>query len=463
MDWYRAFKQARFYSKNSSTRAKDHYGYFGLGANAVVSNLVKLPKEISYLKYRVSYSQVGNSIPNKSFDTQNINFITGAASGSGYNSFTPTPETMKSFETGIEAQLFNNALNVDITYYNTTLDDSYIEVAGKNGKIQPVNTCAIRNQGIEFTVGYDWIFAKNWRWKTSVNFSYNHNKILQVNPDKNGVDKTSDVPMANGLSVRYIKGGKYGDMYVTDYTRWRDDVYMDDNGKLNSIGEGKLVHKAGDIYVGKDGTVSFDGNFKYVNANGKVITKMGQKSSKFIGNMNADYQLSWSNTLSYKNFTMFFLINGRIGGKVVSLTEGHLDILGTSQRTADARLNAEANNIKYVNNAGVESPGMYINEGCDIVPVQGYYGSLGNYAGNYVYDATNFRLRELSIGYTFRNLMGEGKNLSLSFIGRNLFFLYKKAPVDPDVSLSTANGTGGIELFNLPSSRSYGFNLKLNF
>ncbi len=463
VDWYRSFKQARFYSESSTTRAKDHYGYFGLGANTVISNLVKLPKEISYLKYRISYSEVGNAIPNKLFDKANINYLTGAISGGNYNSFTPKPETMKSFETGIEAQFFNNALNFDLTYYNTTLDGAYLEVSGKNGKTQPVNTCAIRNQGIELTLGYDWIFAKDWRWKTSANFSYNDNKILQVNPNELGVDKTFDVPMANGLSVRYINGGKYGDMYVTDYTRWRDDVYKDADGKLNTTGNGELVHKAGDIYVSADGSISFDGNMKVINERGKVITKMGKKSNKFLGNMNAKYQLSWSNTLSYKNFTMFFLINGRIGGKVVSLTEAHLDRTGSSQRTADARLNAEANNIKFVNKSGVESPGMYINEGRDIVPIKGYYESISNNSVNYVYDATNFRLREFSLGYTFRNLMGEGKNLSLSFIGRNLFFLYKKAPVDPDVSLSTANGAGGVELFNLPSSRSYGFNLKLNF
>src|SRR3712207_1489177 len=89
VDWYRAFKQARFMSSNSATRAKDHYGYFGLGANAIISNLVKLPREISYLKYRISYSEVGNSIPGKIFDKVKVNDLTGGSQGSGYNSFTP--------------------------------------------------------------------------------------------------------------------------------------------------------------------------------------------------------------------------------------------------------------------------------------------------------------------------------------------------------------------------------------
>ena len=86
-----------------------------------------------------------------------------------------------------------------------------------------------------------------------------------------------------------------------------------------------------------------------------------------------------------------------------------------------------------------------------------------NNPADYVYDATNFRLRELSFGYTCRDLLGDGKNLTISFIGRNLFFIYKDAPVDPDISLSNGNGLGAFEIFNLPSARSYGLNLKLNF
>lgn len=185
----------------------------------------------------------------------------------------------------------------------------------------------------------------------------------------------------------------------------------------------------------------------------------------YAGNMNADWQLGWSNTISYKNFQLFFLINGRIGGKVVSLTESYLDNLGVSERVGKARDYAQAHNL-YMPDG---SEAMYLPDGSGrLVGVKSYYKSTstvgsGLYAPQYIYNATNFRLRELSLGYTFRNLLGENKNLTLSFIGRNLFFIYKDAPVDPDVSLSTANGLGAFEIFNLPSARSYGFSLKLNF
>jgi hypothetical protein len=154
------------------------------------------------------------------------------------------------------------------------------------------------------------------------------------------------------------------------------------------------------------------------------------------------------------------LINGRIGGKVISLTEAYLDRFGVSKRTGDARANAERLGLYTADGRHA----MYINEGRDLVSVEDYYTAVGSSdASNYIYDGTNFRLRELSLGYTFRNLFGAGKNLSVSLIGRNLFFLYKDSPVDPDISVSTANGLGGIDMFNVPSARSFGMNLKLNF
>ena len=103
---------------------------------------------------------------------------------------------------------------------------------------------------------------------------------------------------------------------------------------------------------------------------------------------------------------------------------------------------------------------MFINDGRDIISVKEYYTKSS--MEDYIYDATNFRLRELSLGYTFRNLFGNYKNLNISFVCRNLFFLYREAPVDPDISVSTGNGLGGVDLFNYPSARSFGLNIKVN-
>ena len=453
-DWYRTFRQF------SALGTPDNYGYFGFGANAILSSLFNWKDE--YVKYRVSYSEVGNSIPNVLFNSVTIDPRTGAASVLGYNNFWPIPEKTRSFETGVETQFFNNRLNVDLTYYNAAMHNSYLTIAASNGKSQPVNSGIIRNQGIEATVGYDWNnLIPGLRWKTSVNVSYNHNRVEKTYVE-DGHNKEMALTVAGGkVQVNYKVGRPYGEMYVNDYTRWRDDVYRDENGGLNSEGRGKLIHKAGDIYINDQGQPSFDGKKRYVNSAGNVrVDKGGERFGLNVGNMNSNVQLSWSNTFFYKNFSLYFLVNGRIGGKVVSLTEGYLDRLGVSERTGEARRHAEATGLKVADG----SWGLAINEGRDIVNGRKYYEAVGSSSAiDYIYDATNFRLRELSLGYNWRNLLGEGKNLSVSVIARNLFFIYKKAPVDPDISLSTANGLGGFEIFNLPSARSFGVNVKLNF
>lgn len=446
-DWYRAFKQFEYLGVD------DNYGYFGFGANAILTSLFQLPEWISYAKYRISYSEVGNSIPNVVFNAVKENFVTGSVTTGSYNTFLPIPEKTKSFETGLETQFFHNAMNLDITYYNSAMHNSYLNISGLNGKTQPVNSGLIRNQGVELSVGYNWTINRDWGWKTNVNFSYNHNKIEKTYTDKFGQSKEMVQSIASGkVQIRYNEGDAYGDIYVTDFARWKEDV-KDANGNL--------IHKAGDIYIAEGtGKPAINGNLMYITQAGKVKAEKGKKFGKYAGNMNADYQLSWSNNFRYKNFNLYILINGRIGGKVISLTEAYLDRFGVSKRTGDARAKSEKLGLYTADGRHA----MYINEGRDLVSVEDYYTAVGSSdASSYIYNGTNFRLREVSLGYTFRDLLGEGKNLSLSVIGRNLFFIYKDAPVDPDISVSTANGLGGIDMFNVPSSRSFGVNLKLNF
>ena len=179
----------------------------------------------------------------------------------------------------------------------------------------------------------------------------------------------------------------------------------------------------------------------------------GLEDLKYVGDMNSKVYMGWNNTFRYKDFSLSFLIDFRFGGKVLSMTEAALDGWGVSQRTADAR-----------------DRGYVEREGVRFTDVQKYYDLVGatNYNSqynneDYVYDATNVRMREISFGYTFRDLFGQSKNLTLSLIARNLFFFYKEAPMDPDVSMGTGNGVQGFDIFNLPTTRSFGLNVKLNF
>lgn len=426
-DWYRAFRQF----KDRGT--PEDYGYFGFGANAIVSNIVKMPEWFNYLKYRASYSEVGNSIPGTVFAAGSTNYQTGAFSASQWATFKdPRPEKTASFETGFEALFLKNRLSLDVTYYNSTMSNLYLVGTNASGKSIPMNSAKIRNQGIEATIGYDFKFGQ-LRWKTSYNLSYNDNKILRTAYDEKTGKENVIATYVGGVQVLYKEGGSMGDMYVTDLKRDANGYY----------------------FVSDDGELSME-------------TESEKTYGKFVGNQNAKWQMGWSNTFTWKDLSLSFLINGRIGGKVLSMTESYLDGYGLSQRTADARLYAEKNNIYADPCYGNNLLGIALNDGSGrVVPIDAYYNSVGGVTPQdierYLYSGTNFRLRELSLGYTFRNLFGQNKNLSLSFIARNLFFIYKDAPVDPDVSLSTGTGLGAFEVFNMPSSRSFGFSLNVNF
>lgn len=415
-DWYRAFKQ---YSYRGTPT---NYGYFSVGANALLHQIVTLPEVITNLKVRASYSEVGNSIPNVLYNARNTDPLTGAAVPSSYSYFNnPIPEKTKSFEAGFDISLFGSALNWDMTYYNSAMHNSYLTISDLGGLKKPVNAGVIRNQGIETTLSYNLAFAKDWMWRTSVNFSYNYNKIEKTYTKEDGTSAKLEQSIAGGkVMVRYDEGGSYGDLYAQDFKR------------------------------------NEDGSIKLVNGAPQLDTQ----NYVYLGNMNSKFNLGWSNTINYKDFSLYFLINGRIGGKVISLTEGMLDAVGNSQRTADARLAAEANNLY----TATGEPAMYMSDG-QLVSIEKYYRQVGGntYGTQYVYNATNFRLGELSLGYTFRNLFGASKHLSLSLVARNLCFLYKDAPVDPDLALSTQNGLGAFDVFNMPSARSFGILLKANF
>lgn len=422
IDWYRAFKQ--FADRGTS----DHYGYWSLGANTLVHRYLTLPEVITHLKLRASYSEVGNSIPNEVFAKGSANLATGAVATNTYGYFdNPLPEKSKSFEAGFDISLFNSNLNWDLTYYNTNLTNSYFIAATTGGKSKPVNTGSIRNQGIETSISYNILAGRDWMWKTGFNVAYNDNKIEKTFKDEQGNPSKMEQLIANGsIAVRYEEGGSYGDIYALDFRRNAD----------------------GSIYIDP-----------------KAGTPVKGTSYVYLGNMNSKWNLGWSNTVRWKDLSLYFLISGRIGGKFISLTEAYLDQAGISKRTADARLAYEANPEKLTwVSAETRKPGMYAHG--TLVPIEDYYNTVGGQqiASEYVYDATNFRLGEVSVSYTLRNLFkGAIKGLTVSAVGRNLFFIYKDCPSDPDIALSTKNGLGAFDIFNMPSARSYGFNLKLEF
>ena len=400
--------------------------YPSVGAGFLLNKFVDMGKNVDLFKVRASYSIVGNDVPvfvtNLRYRLKKMGEIS-APDKAPFR--TLKPEKTNSLEIGFDGTFFQNRLNVGITYYKTNTKNQFFSISApwESGlRNRYVNAGNVENSGFEITAGWYSQFTDNFSWSTNLNFSYNDNKIKEL------VDELPDgltLTDFGGAKVILKKGGHYGDLYVRHIMR-------DESGKplFNEI----------------------------KNENGEVVQKVpllsgdGSNDLVYAGNMNAKVNMGWNNTFRYKDFTFSFLIDAKFGGKVLAMTEAALDGWGVSKRTGDAR-----------------DKGSVIIDGVTFDP-KDYYQTTGNnnfnspYAvENYVYDATNVRLREITLGYTFRNLFGTGKNLTAAVIGRNLFFFYKDAPMDPDISAGTGNGMQGADMFALPTSRSFGLNLKLNF
>ena len=410
---------------SSALAYTDGYSFFypSVGASLLLNRFVDMGRNIDLFKFRGSYSIVGNDVPVYKTNPRYTYGDQGAINPPESVPFrTLKPEKTHTFEVGFDGEFFQHRLHVNATYYKTNTKNQYFEVTlpWESGyKSQFVNAGNVQNQGFELTAGWFQDFGNEFTWSTDLNLSYNDNKIIEL---FDGIQDGVTVSNLGGAKVILYEGGQYGDLYVRTLKR-------DESGKLVT-----------ETPEGADYQIPVNG---------------GEQNSdlKYMGNMNSKWNMGWNNTFRYKDLTLSMLIDFRIGGKVVSMTEATLDGYGVSERTGRAR-----------------DRGYVMREGIKFSNVKAYYDVVGATSFNsvynvedYVYDATNVRMREISLGYTFRNLFGQSKNLTLAFIARNLFFFYKDAPMDPDVSMGTGNGLQGFDVFNLPTTRSFGLNVKLNF
>jgi hypothetical protein len=414
IDWTRAFTQFKAMGVNP------YFDYYSVGGNVLLNKAIDMGEQINLFKLRISHSNVGNSLPN-SLKNNRMTMINKDGSIPSVNiaNFIPKPELTRSTEVGLDLALFRNTVDFNFTVYNAVSINQYIEIPSTLGQIKPINSGKVRNRGFETFAGYTLMPSPDFYWKTGFNFAFNDNKILSTY--KNRKDIRVTIGTSDNLRVKFLEGGSYGDLYAKDFTRYN-----------------KYEAEAG---LGKEGDIKLDPQ-----GNPSLAARGGHKV--YLGNLNSKVHLGWYNTFKYKDYSLYVLIDGKIGGKVVSFTEAYLDARGVSERSAQARIS-----------------GAVVMPDGNSASAQKYYETIGSqiFPSEYVYDATNFRLRELSLGYTFGKLPYFIQSATISLIGRNLFFLHKNAPVDPDVSQSTANALGGVDIFTLPTSRSYGLNIKLSF
>jgi len=427
-DWaYLTLTGRNDWSSNLAFTPNFSYFYPSAGLSLILNQMLKLPKFIDYAKIRGTYAQVGNTVPPYLTFIQNTQNAAGQLVFNTANAFrTLKPERTNSTELGTDLRFLDNKLKVSFTYYKTNTKNQYFPIQPVTASLYStgyVNAGNIQNSGIEFTLGYDLIHRGAFTWTTSVNGAVNRNKVLDVD-SKDSINSfvlTSNYN--NAYESHLTKGGSYGDIY--GYT-----IQRDAQGRIVLNGSGT----AADPYK-------------------------PQQSSAFnyIGNPNPKFQLGWSNEFTYKKVSFSFLVDGKFGGQVLSLTQAILDQYGVSKVTGDAR------NQGGVKINGVDNTGKAITT----VNPQVWYEAIGGrtgISGEYIYSATVVRLREAALGYTLPVPNGGFfKSVKLSLIGRNLIYFYKKAPFDPELTMSTGNGLSGVDVFNQPATRNIGLNLNVTF
>ena len=390
----------------------ESFFYPSVGMSGVISQMAKLPQFVKYLKGRASWASVGSAISPNITSRWRYEYdpTTGTYRTVTYR-FPKTfyPERTDSWEAGVTARFFNNALTLDLTlYHSNTRKQTFlrkISVGGyDNEYIQLGN---VRNRGIELSLGYNHRFG-DLNWNSSFTFSSNQNKIIKL------FDDDTEVARKGGLSGAEIilkKGGTMGDVYMsTDFRR-------DNEGNIATDNTGSVMQQ-------------------------------NLSNPKYLGSVLPKANLGFSNEFSWKGFSLGFLVTARLGGIVLSQTQAILDSWGVSKASAYAR-----------NNGGINLNGGKIS-------AESYYRIVGGdnpIWSEYTYSATNARLQEAHLGYTLPKKLLKGMELSLGLTANNLFFIYNKAPFDPESVASTGTYYQGFDYFMQPSLRSLGFNAKLKF
>jgi TonB-linked SusC/RagA family outer membrane protein len=421
---------------DSRLPAPHSFLYPSVGVSTILSDLMKLPEGLSFLKASINYAEVGNG---GRFGLLKSVYNYGQGAGNGFLQISSTlpfpdlkPEIVKNLEFGLDARFLKNRLGFTATYYksnsfNQLLNVSLPVATGFSAKY--INAGNIQNSGFEFVLnGSPLSRESSLKWDITLNAAMNKNKVVELSPD---------------IKVFYLGGG---------FGRSATPV----------VEEGKSY---GDLWAFKWKTDA-NGN-RIVDANGKPTLTQEQS---YIGNFNPKATLGLSNSFSYKAISLRLLIDGRVGGTLVSGTEMNLAFSGIPEVTAKNREGGW-------NLGGVDGTGQKVSK---TIAAQDFWqiASGKRYGAGefFAYDATSFRVRELSVGYSIPvKSIKAIKAAKLMLVGRNLMWLYRgsskmdipglgkrKMWFDPDMSLGNGNFQG-VEYGTMPATRTMGVNLQLTF
>ena len=391
--------------------------YPSIGLSGVISEMVKLPSFISYLKTRVSFTEVGSPISQTGITPGTITYSMSGGKVTPISTYPYpdfNPERTRSWEAGLNARLFKGKVRLDATIYqsntyNQTFLQNMSDASGYSGFY--IQAGDIRNRGVELALGYEDNISKNISFSTNLTYTRNVNRVMElVKGYKNPIDGT-----------------------VFDINVLTSPKYMRPGDSMNDI------FVQGILVKGKDGRFIEEGDGYRIDRSQRIK----------VGSSAPDFMMGWNNTLNLYGVNVSFLISARVGGNVSSSTQAMMDGYGVSKVTADAR-----------------DAGAVVIDGQSYDPKR-YYTTIGlnRLGAYYLYDATNIKLQELSIGYTLpKKWFGKViSNASVSLIARNLLTIYRAAPYDSDMAGGTGTYSAGGDNFMPPSMRSVGFSLNLGF
>ncbi len=386
----------------------------------------------NYGKIRGNWAKVGKDAPANQFSDNYKQWSTFPDKGFGVNStiskaITLEPEMTKSWEIGADLRFFRNRTRLDVAYYNTSVDNQIVivRVSPASGTIlQTRNEGCIENKGLELTLNQDILSTKDFSWTATLNFSYNRGKVVSL-PE----------------NVALIPGGQYGDIFTVAYVG---------ESTTGLAGIDYERSAAGDVIIDENG-----------------LPKVSPVKQTYIGNREPDCLLGLGSTFTWKDLSLSFLLDGRIGGDVANITGRSLYSNGQNALLVPYR------NRKVVFKGVVDNgDGTYRPNTTPVILDQTTFNNyIYNVSSNFIEDGSYLRMSYVTLAYDFSNLMkrlGSSnpiKGLKCSLTGRNLFLLTKYTGADPQVMPSASNGTGsmGIDNYSVPSLRSFNFNVNVTF
>lgn len=438
------FIDGTFRNDWSSSLSKENRSFFypSISASWIVSDMInknfgEMPEWFTFAKARASFAQVGNDMD--AYQLYNTYWISSSpdnitTGGNDKTLFDPTvrSELISSWEAGAEVRFFNNRLGFDFAWYKSNARRQLMNLpmdpmSGYEKK--KINAGDIQNTGVELMVNARPIEMNGFSWDLMLNFSKNNNKIIEL---AEGIDLYS-LGGYDNLQVYATAGGNYGEIWGTTFKRVTD---------ANSPYYGKMI-------VTKEG----------------LPTANTEKSK--IGDQQAKALMGITSTFAYKGFSLSFLIDCRFGGQIFSGTNQSMQKAGTAAITVvDGERPDMTLDAVYMDDNGTYQPNT------SAITSQQYWeavagtGNLGVGEAN-IYSATNVRLRNLSLNYTFNKQMLKNtpfQSVKLGVSCNNVWMIKSHLHgVDPESVFATNTNAVGFENGGSPTSRSYLFNVTLGF